>query len=127
MKLLIVSSVCLLAGAGVGAYVGYHWNDRRVTNEAVKLLVEGGESSEAEHAARAARAIELIETGQPQTAVQILSKPVAHYYCLYSDRADTDVRQRICAMVAQLVSTNQVVAEEVSNEMLYARIHRKDR
>lgn len=126
MKLLIVACVCLLAGAGVGGYIGYHWNDRRVTNDAVKLLVEGGESFEAEHAARATRAIELIGSGQLQKAVQMLAKPVAHYYCLYSERADTDMRRQICAMAAQLASTNKVVAEEVSNEVLYARIHRKD-
>ena len=126
MKLLILSGVCLLAGLGVGGYIGYHWNDRRVTNEAVKLMVAGGESAEAEQAARATRAIALIEAGQSQEAVQMLSKPVVHYYGLYSGRANTEMRRRVCAMIAELASTNAAVAQELSNEVSYSQSDRKE-
>jgi hypothetical protein len=126
MKRLIACGVCLLVGLAVGGYFGYHYHDRQVTNEAVKLMLDGGETSEAEHAARATRAIELIESGEPQKAVELLSRPIAYYYSLYADHADTERRRRLCAMIAQLVSTNKIVAEQITNEMSYSQAHRKN-
>jgi hypothetical protein len=125
MKPIFASAVSLLVGLAVGGYAGYHYQDRRSTSEAVNLMLEGSESSETVQAARATRAIELIESGETQKAVQILSKPIAYYYSLYADHADTEGRRRTCAMIEELVSTNKIVAVEVTNEMSYSDIHHK--
>lgn len=125
MKGLIAAGVSLLVGLAIGGYVGYRLYDRGVTNEAVKLMVESGESSEAEHAARATRAIELIQSGETVKAIQLLSKPIATYYCLYAVHADTEQRRQVCAMIDRLVSTNKTVGEEVTNEMSYFQTHCK--
>jgi len=125
MKAFILASVCLLVGLAIGGYGGYHFHDRHVTNEAVKLMLEGTEASEAEHAVRATRAIESIESGETQKAVRSLSKAIAYYYFLYADHPSTDRRRQICAMIDQLASTNKIVAEEITNELSYAQTHRK--
>jgi hypothetical protein len=124
MKALIIPGVCLLVGLAVGGYVGYHFHGRYVTGEAVKLMLEGGESSEAEQAARATRAIELIEAHETQKAVEMLSRPIAYYHFLYADHADTERRRQICAMIDQLASTNKTVAEAITNEMSYSQARR---
>ena len=125
MKGIIPAGVSLLVGLAIGGYVGYRLYDGRVTNDAVNLMLEGHESSEAEHASRATHAIELIESGETQKAVRLLSKPIAYYYCLYADHADTQERRQICAMIDRLVSTNKTVGEEVTNEMSYFQIRCK--
>ena len=123
MKQMIAAAVALLAGLAVGGYAGYHLYERYVTNQAVKLMLESGESFEAERAARATRAIQLIESGETQKAVQLLATPIADYYEQYADRPNTEQRRKTCAMIEQLIRTNQMVAEQITNRMSSAQSH----
>jgi predicted aspartyl protease len=126
MKTLIASAVSLLLGLAAGWQIERHYATLEL-NDAVRLMVDAGESSEALQAARAARAIELIGAGETQTAVRNLSKPIAFYYLLYADIADTDRRRKMLAMIEQLSSTNAIVANEITNEVSAYGIHLKVR
>jgi hypothetical protein len=127
MKEFVLASIGLLVGLAIGGYGGYHFHERHATDEAVKLMLEGTEVSEAEHAARATRAIEWIQSGETEKAVRALSKPIAYYYLLYAEHSNTDRRRQICAMIDRLASTNKIVAEEITNELSYAQTHGKAR
>ena len=114
MKALITSSVALLIGLAVGAFIGHRSYDRRVTNGTVEQLVESGESSDRERAARAVRAIEMIQTGRSSDAVELLSRPIAYFYRLYGSSAHNDKRTRdVLAMIEHLASTNAVVSDAI--------------
>ena len=117
MKPLIISTASLLVGVAIGCYVGYSYCDRHVTNEAVEQMLQGMESSDGEHAARAVRVIELIDSGENQKAVQMLSRPIADYYSSYAIHAGIDREQKTRAMIEQLASTNKIVADAITNEM----------
>lgn len=114
---MIATAVPLLVGLALGGYAGYRLHDRCVTSQAVKLMMESSESSQAMQAAMATRAIEMIESGETQKAVQLLCGPIAHYHYLYADRPDTEQRRQTCGIIDQLIRTNRVVAEEITNRM----------
>ena len=78
-------------------------------------MVDGGESSDGEHAARAVRAIELIQLGENQQAVQMLSHPIAYYYHLYAINGGTATRRQMRDMIERLSISNQVVAAVMTN------------
>ena len=113
MKALIASVVCLAIGLAVGFFVGYRYYERHITNEAVKQMLDGMESADGERAAEATCVIELIDSGDRSNAVRILSRPIANYYQWYAIHADTDRERRLRAMIEQLASTNQVVADAI--------------
>jgi len=119
MKILIACAVSLLVGCVIGYYIGYSYYEKRVTNRAVEQMMLGIESSDGVQAARAIRSIELIGSGETQKAVQLLSRPIADYYCFYSIHAGTneDRPLKILTMIEQLVRTNKIVADEISNQM----------
>jgi hypothetical protein len=116
MKIIAASLGCLLLGLVMGGYVGFRYHEKHITNEAVKLMMEGMESADGEHAAEAARAIELINSGESSNAVQLLSSPIANYYHWYAVYADTDRERRLRAMIEQLASTNQIVANAIHSK-----------
>ena len=62
MKMLIASAVSLLLGLVIGWSIGHLHAEHEMT-DAVKLMVQVDESSDAEHAGRAARTVQLIESG----------------------------------------------------------------
>jgi hypothetical protein len=114
MKTVIAATVALVLGLALGSYLARHRAEREKT-EVVQQMVEGGESSDREHAVRAARAIHLIESGQPQQAVQILASPVAHYYTLYAGAGTKNERRaETRALIEQLAKSNQVVAARIA-------------
>jgi hypothetical protein len=118
MKIIIISLMSLLAGTGIGFYVGYRYCDRHTTNEAIQRMVEAGESSDALIAAMSTRTIGLIDSGQDQEAVQMLSYPIAHYYYIYASSTFTnEQRLKLRAMIDRLASTNQIVAAQIAGEM----------
>jgi hypothetical protein len=122
MKTIIASIVSLLLGLAIGCYIGHRDYDRHTTNEAVDLMVQGTETSEALQATIGARAIEFIGAGDTQEAVQLLSGPIARYYTLYSATGRNDERStKLRDLIEQLARTNQVVAAritEISNMSL---------
>jgi hypothetical protein len=114
MKLFVASAASLILGLGLGWYFGHHRAEQERTG-IVKQVVDGGESSDRERAIRAARAIQLIESGQPQQAVQILASPVAHYYTSYGSAGTKDERRaETRALIEQLAKSNQVVAAQIA-------------
>jgi len=118
MKTIIASAVCLLVGFVMGCYIGYNYNEKHVTNEAVEQMLQGMESSERLEAAYAIRAIGLIESGETQKAVQSLSRPIADYYYFHADLAHDDERaKQLLVGIEQLASTNRIVADEITNEI----------
>jgi hypothetical protein len=118
MKTLIASFVSLLLGLALGWYIE-HRHAEHEKADIVKQMLDGNESFYGEHAARAVRVIELIESGQNQEAVQRLSGPIADYYDFYVIHAgtDTDRERKLRAMIEELASTNQIVADAITNEI----------
>ena len=118
MKTLIACVICLLAGLAIGGYSGYRYCDRYETNEAMQAMVESLESSQAMIAAMSASTISLIDSGQDQKAVQMLSFPIASYYFIYASSTFTNAqRLKVRAMIDNLASTNQIVAAQIAEEM----------
>ena len=69
-------------------------------------------------AAVSARTISLIDSGQDQQAVQILSSPIAHYYHFYASSTFTNEQWlKLRAMIEGLARTNQIVAARIAEEM----------
>jgi len=117
MKALLASSIALVIGLAVGAFVGRRSYDKHVTNEAVQQLVESVESSERERAARAVRAIEMIQSGRTSDAVELLSRPIAHYYQLYASSTHNDERTRdVLSMIERLANTNALVSNAIHSK-----------
>ena len=102
----------------MGFYAGNRSYHKHIADEAVQQLVESTESSDALMAAMSARTISLIDSGQDQQAVQMLSFPIAHYYYIYASSTFTnEQRLKLRAMIDGLASTNQIVAAQIAKEM----------
>lgn len=118
MKTCVASVIFLLVGLAVGFYIGYRDYQKHIASEAVQQLVESTESSDALMAAMSARTISLIDSGQDQQAVQMLSFPIAHYYYIYASSTFTnEQRLKLRALIDGLASTNQIVAAQIAKEM----------
>jgi hypothetical protein len=114
MKVAIFTTVSLLIGLVTGCYVGYRYCEKRATNEAIQQMVEGAESSDALMAVTSARAIGFIDSGETQKAVEMLSRPIAHYYSIYATSPFTNERRlRLRAMTEELAKTNQTLAAQI--------------
>jgi hypothetical protein len=122
MKKRIAYSMSLLLGLVIGWYIEH----RRAEHEKTKIvsqMVQDTEDFERERAARAARAIQLIDSGDKQQAVQLLSTPIAYYYSLHADAGRKDDRStKVLALIEQLARTNQVVAARIAESSNAARI-----
>ncbi len=121
MKTSIASIVSLLLGLAIGCYIGFRYCERHTTNEAVDLMVQGTETSAALQATIGVRAIELIDSGDTQQAVQLLSGPIAHYYTLYAPGRSDERSAKLRGLIEELARTNQVVGAritEISNMSL---------
>jgi hypothetical protein len=118
MKTFVASAISLLVGLAMGCYVGYRYYEKHITNEAIQQMVESLESYDALMASMSARTISLIDSGQDQKAVQILSYPIAYYYYIYASSTFTnEQRLKLRAMIDTLASTNQIVAAQIAKEM----------
>jgi hypothetical protein len=119
MKTFIASFTCLLVGLAIGCYVGHRYYQRHTTNEAVQQLVEAGESSDALLAATNSRAIGFIDSGETHKAVETLSRPIAHYYSIYTTSTFTnEQRLALRAMIEELARTNKTVAAQIAAEKI---------
>jgi hypothetical protein len=118
MKTFIASVISVLVGLAIGWHFGYRYCDRHTSNEAMQAMVESLESHDALMASMSARTISLIDSGQDQQAVQILSFPIASYYYVYASSAFTnEQRLKVRALIDGLASTNQIVAAQIAKEM----------
>jgi hypothetical protein len=118
MKTLIASFVSLLLGFVIGWYIEYRNAEHEMT-DVVEEMQQPIESLDRLDAASAIRAIEIIQSGQTQKAVRFLCRPIADYYYMYSsDGWPKDERSmKLRAMIEQFVSTNKIVAEEMTNRV----------
>ena len=92
----------------------------------MQQMVDGMESSDALMAAMSANTIRLIDSGQDQQAVQMLSFPIASYYYIYASSEFTNAqRLKLRAMIDNLASTNQVVAAQIAEETKYGKTDKK--
>jgi hypothetical protein len=110
----IIASFLSLA---LGLIIGWCFEHHRAVNERnalVQQMVQGGESSDGERAARAARAIQMIDSGQKEEAVELLSRPVAHYYSVYGRDDRNDQRSKVRALIEQVAATNQIVGARIA-------------
>ena|ERR1017187_3260619 len=118
MKIAIISLISLLAGVGVGWYIG-HGHAKHETTEVVEQMMQTIESSDALAAATSIRAIGSIQSGDMQRAVQLLSRPIANYYYIYTNDGTNDKRStKLRALIEQLISTNKIAADEITNQMV---------
>src|SRR3954470_23437213 len=118
MKTCVASAIFLLVGLAVGFFIGYRDYQKHIASEAIQQMVESGESSDALLASMSARTISLIDSGQGQQAVQMLSFPIAHYYYIYaSSKFTNEQRLKLRALIDGLASTNQIVAAQIAKEM----------
>lgn len=118
MKTFVTFLISLLLGLALGVYIGYRYCYRHTSNQAMQAMVESLESHDALLASMNANTIRLIDSGQDQMAVQMLSLPIASYYYVYaSSRFTNEQRLKLRDMIDGLASTNQVVAAEIANHM----------
>jgi hypothetical protein len=114
MKALISSVVCLVAGLAVGFFIGYRYYERYITNEAIKQMLDGMESSQTLAAARGLQAIQLIDAGNTQQVIQMSLYPVADFYSAYASSTHNDERTKEwVAKIHQFARTNQAVASQI--------------
>ena len=124
MKTLIASIVSLLLGLAFGWHLE-HRHSRHEGDEAAAQFMQATKSSDREQAARDVQAIELIESGETQKAVQMLSRPIGYYYYLYAADIDTNLDLKTRAMIDLLASSNQIVAAEMTNQKASFDLPRK--
>ena len=118
MKTCVAAVISLLVGLAIGWHFGYLYCDRHYTNEAIRGMVEQIEGSDALLASMSANTIKLIDSGQDQKAVQMLSFPIASYYYIYASSTFTnEQRLKLRALVDGLARTNQIVAAQIAQEM----------
>jgi hypothetical protein len=118
MKTFIASIISVLVGLAIGWHFGYRYWDWHYTNVATQQMVESLESHDALLATMSARTISLIDSGQDQQAVQMLSFPIASYYYVYASSTFTnEQRLKLRAFIDGLASTNQIVAAQIAREM----------
>jgi hypothetical protein len=119
MKTIIISFIALLIGVGIGWYVGYTMPNAQTEKE-VGSILEAQESGDAMAAVFAADTVRFIDSGDTQKALQCLSIPIADYWTEYAIDAGTNSeRLKVRSYIEQWASTNQIVAAEISSDMVY--------
>jgi hypothetical protein len=118
MKICITSIVAVLVGLVIGFCIGNRSYHKHIADEALQQMVEQMESSDALMASMSARTISLIDSGQEQQAVQMLSFPIASYYYIYASSEFTNAqRLKLRALIDGLATTNQIVAAQIAKKM----------
>jgi len=117
MKTLISSVASMLLGLIIGWYVG-HAHTKPEATAVVEQMLETTESSDAAEAIRDVRAIGLIQSGESQRAVQLLCTPIANYYSFYGSHTDkNEQRSKLRFLIEDLIRTNKIVADAMTNHM----------
>ena len=121
MKTLIASFVSLLIGLAVGWYF-----EHRQANDEMTDAVKHVQIHNRQEAAIDLRAIELIQSGDTQQVVQLLSIPIASFYAwnmnlMHNDTAtvpwNDEVTRGLLAQIEQFARTNQVVAAQIQTNI----------
>jgi hypothetical protein len=121
MKTLIASFVSLLLGLAVGWYF-----EHRQANDEMTDAVKHVQIHNRQEAAIDLRAIELIQSGDTQQVVQLLSIPIASFYAwnmnlMHNDTAtipwNDEVTRGLLAQIEQFARTNQVIAAQIQTNI----------
>jgi hypothetical protein len=121
MKTPIIALVSLLAGIGVGWYVGSRPNadvarENRDVRQTINDIGNVEESYSAGAASISVSAVQAIDSGKTDEAVQWLSFPISTYYRDYGNRdhAGTNAqRVKLASRIEQLARTNEVVRDRI--------------
>jgi len=101
----------------LGWYAG-KLTERHKTTAAVQQMLQTIESADRVQAARDVQAITLIESGETLKAIRSLCVPIANYCDVYTVRTnDTEAQLRLRVLIQELMQTNRVAAQEISNRM----------
>ena len=125
MKTMTISFLSLLVGIGLGWYIGYTSSNSRAARREVRHDLDIYEKDGAVAAVFAVQAVSCIDSGETQRAVQILSRPIANFYCDYVTLRDTNSQKeqfKLYDFVQKLAITNQVVATQISNDMVFVHL-----
>ena len=123
MKTLIVSFVSLLLGLTVGWYFEHRQAEHEMTDAVKHIQIHNRQE-----AAIDLRAIELIQSGDTQRVVQLLSFPIASFYAwnmnlIHNDNAtvpwNDEVTRGLLIQIEQFVQTNAVVADQIKTNINY--------
>ena len=118
MKIFVSTIISLLVGFAIGFYIRYRYCEWHQENEAMRAMVESLESHDALLAAKSANTVRLIDSGQDQKAVQMLSFPIASYYYVYASSKFTNAqRLKLRAMIDDVAKNNRAVADQIAEEM----------
>ena len=108
----------------VGTAIGWHLEDKRLVTKENQAAMQESEDDCAMSAAISIAAIKLIRSSDNQKAVQLLSEPIAQYYYLYATHSGTNEdRLKLLHQINLLVSTNKIVANEITNQMIHFEFH----
>jgi hypothetical protein len=117
MKTIGFCMLALIVGTALGWFVSQRYA-RHKLDKVVEEMVAGSESEEAASAARALGVIGHIESGDTSNALQSLSRPIAHYYVLYSESGEVrNRRSNLFAAIENLTNNNPAVSEAVREKM----------
>ncbi len=123
MKTLIVSFVSLLLGLAAGWYFEHRQAEHEMTNAVKDIQIHNRQE-----AAIDLRAIELIQSGDTQRVVQLLSFPIASFYAwnmnlIHNDNAtvpwNDEVTRGLLIQIEQFAQTNAVVAAQIKTNINY--------
>ncbi len=121
MKTLIASFVSLLLGLAIGWYFEHRQVDDEMTDAVKHVQIHNRQE-----AAIDLRAIELIQSGDTQQVVQLLSIPIASFYAwnmnlMHNDKAtvpwNDEVTRGLLAQIEQFAQTNRVVAAQIQTNI----------
>jgi hypothetical protein len=117
----LIASVSLVVGLLIGFYIGCKHDENYAQRFMIKCqqeFIRVIDNSYADHAAEDSRVVGLIESGDRSNAVRILSRPIADYYQQYAVYGATDKARKLRALIEQLASTNQVVADAIGKKQM---------
>ncbi|HEY4416833.1 MAG TPA: hypothetical protein VGO57_14170 [Verrucomicrobiae bacterium] len=117
MKILITFLIALLLGLASGWIFAQRQADHKVAKLVAAMQLPFADSERLE-AAKAIREIEMIQAGESNSIVRLLSKPIVNYYYLNTHLPHNDEQtKKMLVLIEQFASTNQLVANEITNRM----------
>jgi hypothetical protein len=131
MKILIVSLVSVLLGLAVGWYFEHRQAEHEMTDAVKHIQIHNRQE-----AAIDLRAIDLIQSGDTQRVVQLLSIPIASFYAwnmnlIHNDEMtvpwNDEVTRGLLIQIEQFARTNELVAAQIQTNIHNGLTNRQGR